>query len=77
VVSPVGSTFVYLFAAVMGAATLAALAGEWLPPGLVAVGFAVFFILVLPRQPRFVAAFCAGAALMVAFTWVAWSVAAS
>lgn len=41
---------------------MAAIAYQWLPPGVIAVAFALFFILVLPRQPRFVAAYCRGRA---------------
>jgi hypothetical protein len=39
---------------------------------VIAVAFALFFILMLPRQPRFVAVFCAGAALAVAFAFDAY-----
>jgi predicted membrane metal-binding protein len=72
----------YSVAVALGVATMAAIGYQWLPPGVIAVSFALFFILLLPRHPRFVAAFCAGAALTVAvafvfFTWVAWAVPAS
>ncbi len=43
---------------------------QWLPQGGTAIAVAVFIILMLPRQPRFVAAFCAGAAFAVAFALV-------
>jgi hypothetical protein len=61
-------------------ATMAAIAYQWLPPGVIAVAFALFFILVLPRQPRFVA-HTAGAVLAVAVAFVVirivWAVPAS
>lgn len=70
------SIAISLLGVALGVLTMATLAGQWLPPGLVAVAFAAFVILGLPRQPLLVAAFCAGAALAVAyafalFTW-AW-----
>lgn len=52
-------------AGALGVATMAAIGYEWLPPGVIAVAFALFFILMLPKRPRIVAAFCAGAALAV------------
>lgn len=64
------STLLYFVAGAMGVATLAAIGYQWLPPGVIAVAFALFFILALPRQPRFVAAFCAGAALAAAVAFV-------
>ena len=66
---------VHLAAAALGVATLAALAEAWLPPTLVAGAFAVGFILLLPRRPSLVAAYCAGAAAAVLATWALWSTA--
>jgi hypothetical protein len=77
IVSFARSTLVYVFASAMGVVTLAAIAGEWLPAGVVAVAFAAFFILVLPEHPRIVVAYCAGAALAIIFTWVIWTVGVS
>ena len=75
------SSLLYFVAGATGAATMAAIGYQWLPPGVIAVTFALFFILTLPRQPRLVPAFCAGAALAVAVAFVvirlAWSVPAS
>lgn len=64
------STLLYFVAGTMGVATMAAIGYQWLPPGVTAVAFALFFILTLPRQPRLVPAFCAGAALAVAVAFV-------
>ena len=64
------STSLYGVAVAIGVATMAAIGYQWLPPGVIAVAFALFFILMLPRQPRFVVAFCAGAALAVAVAFV-------
>jgi hypothetical protein len=77
VVSIARSTLVYVFASAMGVVTLAAIAGEWLPAGVVAVAFAAFFIFVLPKHPRVVVAYCVGAALAIIFTWVVWTVGVS
>ncbi len=59
----------YVLAATLGVATLVVLGGGWLPAWLIAGAFAGAFIVLLPRAPRLVAAFCAGAAIMM----VAWS----
>jgi hypothetical protein len=81
IVSRLRPIILYLIAVAMGVATMAAIAYQWLPPGVIAVAFALFFILTLPRQPRFVAVFCAGAALAVAAAFVVirivWAVPAS
>ena len=66
----VRSILLYSCAVALGVATMAAIGYQWLPPGVIAVAFALFFILMLPKQPRFVAAFCAGAALAVASVFV-------
>jgi Flp pilus assembly protein protease CpaA len=65
------SILFYLVAVALGVATMAGIAHRWLPHGVIAVAFALFFILLLARRPRFVAAYCAGAALAVGFTFVA------
>lgn len=62
---------IQLLAGTLGVATMAAMAYAWLPHGVIAVAFALFFILVLPQRPRVVAAFCAGAALAVTVALVA------
>jgi hypothetical protein len=71
----------YVAGGAMGVATVSAIGYRWLPPGVIAVVFALFFILMLPLRPRVVAAFCAGAALAVAVAFVvirvAWSVPSS
>lgn len=64
------SSLLYFVAVAMGVATMAAIAYQWLPPGVIAVAFALFFILMLPRQPGFVAAFGAGTALAVGVAFV-------
>lgn len=75
------STVLYFVAGTTGVATMAAIGYQWLPPGVIAVAFALFFILTLPRHPRLVAAFCTGAALAAAAAFVviriAWSLPAS
>lgn len=68
------SILLYVVAVASGVATMAVIGYRWLPYGVVAVAFALLFILLLPRQPRFVAAFCAGAALPIAFVFIVfWS----
>lgn len=66
----VRSILLYSSAVALGVATMAAIGYGWLPPGVIAVAFALFFILTLPKQPRFVAAFCAGAAIAVGSVFV-------
>jgi hypothetical protein len=62
-------------AAILGVvAAFVASAGQWLPTWLVAATFAISFILLLPRRPWLVAAFCGGAALMMVANLVIWSV---
>ena len=65
------SLALYFVAVTLGLTTMAAIVYRWLPHGLIAVAFALFFILMLPRQPRLVAAFCGGAVLAVAFAFAA------
>jgi hypothetical protein len=80
-VTRIRSTLLYVVAGAMGVATMAAIGYRWLPSSVIAVAFAAFFILTLPRQPRFVGAFCAGAALAVVVAFVvirvAWAVPAA
>jgi hypothetical protein len=66
----VRSILLYSFSVALGVATMAAIGHQWVPPGVIAVAFALFFILILPKQPRFVAAFCARTALAVASVFV-------
>ncbi|MFP1625832.1 hypothetical protein ACLB9X_11805 [Streptomyces sp. 5K101] len=60
-------------AALLGAATVFVLASQLLPAWPVAAAFAVSFILLLPKKPWLVAAFCGGAALVVVTWSVMWS----
>jgi hypothetical protein len=64
------SILLHLAAAALGVATLAAFADDRLPRTPLAVAFALFFILVLPKHPRLVAALCGGVALVAAFVFV-------
>jgi hypothetical protein len=61
----------YLGVAALGLATMAGMAEQWLPPGVVAVAFALFVILVLPRWPGLVAAYGAGLLLAMLFAFAA------
>lgn len=69
-----GSVLRYALAATLGVATVVVLGGGWLPAWLMAGVLAVAFIVLLPRAPRLIAAFCAGAAIVIVASSVAWSV---
>lgn len=72
-VSRIRSLLQHGIAAILGAATVFVLASRLLPAWSVAAAFAVSFILLLPKKPWLVAAFCGGAALVM-ITWsVMWS----
>ncbi|MGW0612843.1 hypothetical protein [Streptomyces sp. NPDC002788] len=60
-------------AAILGVAMVFVLADQLLPAWFVAAAFAGSFILLLPKTPWLVAAFCGGAALVVVTWLVMWS----
>ncbi|MEV4334099.1 hypothetical protein AB0K02_26815 [Streptomyces sp. NPDC049597] len=60
-------------AATLGAATVFVLASRLLPAWPAAAALAVSFILLLPKKPWLVAAFCGGAALVMVTWSVMWS----
>lgn len=64
-------------AAIAGAATPFVLASQLLPVWAVATALAAGFILLLPKMPWVVSAFCGGAALTMVAIWLAWSFSSS
>jgi uncharacterized membrane protein YjjB (DUF3815 family) len=72
-VSRIRPTLHHGIAAILGVGTVFVLADQLLPAWFVAAAFAVSFILLLPKKPWLVAAFCGGAALLVVTWLVKWS----
>lgn len=64
-------------AAIAGATTPLVLASQLVPVWAVATALAAGFIVLLPKLPWVVSAFCGGAALTMFAFWLAWSFSSS